>query len=65
MIANILAIDLVLYLLLAIWVAVVHVFGSSDAKGGAGFVAFVLGMLIAGATVLAVTVIIIFNAIFY
>lgn len=65
MIANILAIDLVLYLLLASWVAVVYVFGNSDAKGGVGFVAFVLGMLIAGATALAVTVIIIFNAIFY
>lgn len=64
MIANILAIDLVLYLLLAIWVALVHVFGNSDAKGGVGFVAFVLGMLIAVATALAVTVIIIFNALF-
>lgn len=64
MIANILAIDLILFLILAIWVAVVHVFGSSDAKGGVGFVAFVLGMLIACATALAVTVILIFNALF-
>lgn len=52
MLSAILYIDLVLFILIALWVFVINITGTTDQKGGAGFVAFILAIAIIIANVL-------------
>ena len=46
MLSTIVIIDLILFALIGLWVGWINIVGNTEAKGGVGFVAFVLVSLI-------------------
>lgn len=54
MLSTILIVDLVLFVIIALWVGVINVTGNTDQKGGASLVAFFLVSAIAiGSAIIA------------
>ena len=51
MLTPIIVVDVILFVLLGLWAAYFNYFGTTEQAGGAGFVAFFLGLLIAGISV--------------
>ena len=47
MLSTIVIVDIILLVLIGVWVGWINIVGNTEAKGGAGFVAFVLVTLIA------------------
>lgn len=63
MLTAIVAIDIILFLLIALWVGWINLIGNTEQRGGAGFVAFVLGCAIIILSAAAVSVWLIIAAI--